>query len=175
MTRTRNTLYLCIALLAAVVLTSCKPTENNYKAAYDAAQAKREKDASDPDIYIPGGQLVREGEPKEETIEGRKVLVMREPLKLIAGQAPLKRYNVAIAYYKMTANAQAHWERIKADYPEAVLTQNGKEIYSVCIGSFDSEAEAVTAYAAFEAKYPDMHYVGISGARPVLEIAHNVH
>ncbi|MCM1291533.1 MAG: hypothetical protein NC201_04920 [Prevotella sp.] len=164
-------------LLAALIflLPSCKPTENNYKKAYEAAKAKREKDASDPDIIIPGGKLANDDSPKVESLDGVSYLIKYQPLKLIAGNAPLQQFNVAIASYKMTANATSHWERIKKQFPDAVLVQNPNEIYFVCIGGYSEKTSAVNALKDYMEKYPDAQYLGIDEMQPVIRAATNIH
>lgn len=163
--------FFWVICLAITLLVSCKPTENNYKEAYDAAKAKRDKEASDPDIKVPGGTLFQEDDPHHYTLAGRDVLARHEFLKLIEGpEDGFHKYNVAIASYKMTANAKSHWERVREEYKGAILIQNPKQIYFVCIGSYDTEEEAAIALEQYQKQYPEAVYVGIPQGRPVIEI-----
>lgn len=164
-----------LAAAALLLLPACKPTENNYKAAYEAAKNKREKDASDPDIYIPGGKLIDDNAPQKQTIEGLEYFVRYEPLKLVDGEGPLKRFNVAVASYKMTANALSHWERLSKEYPGAIVLQNDKELYLVCTGSFATPAEAAEAVTMFIQRHPDAQFVGLDANAPVIIGASNIH
>ncbi|MBD5212780.1 MAG: SPOR domain-containing protein [Bacteroidales bacterium] len=157
-------LFLCLA-------SGCKPTENNYKAAYEAAQAKRQKDLEDKDILIPGGKLFSEDDPQPFKVHGIDLLARHEQLKLICGdEAQFHKYNVAIASFKMDANARSYWERLKDSYPDAVVVQNVRQIYFVCIGSYESEQGAALACEEFRKRNPDCPYVGIPQAQPVIEI-----
>lgn len=163
----------CLGILLAGVCSSCKPTEKNYKAAYEAAQKKRMKDASDPDILIPQGGLINDDTPGIETIDSVKTYVRYEPLKLIEGKQPLKRFNVAIASFKMTANAKASYEELLANYPDAVLLQSAKDVYYVCIISTSDKSQAVKALRDFHNSVKGV-YLGIPEQQPILEVASNV-
>ena len=54
--------------LAAVVLTGCKPTEKNYRAAYDAAVSKREK----VNESLAADGLISEDAPRKQMIDGEE-------------------------------------------------------------------------------------------------------
>lgn len=164
-----------LAAAALMLLPACKPTEKNYKAAYDAAIQKRQKDATDPDIYIPGGKLIDDNAPQTQTIGGKEYFVRYEPLKLIDGEGPLQRYNVAVAAYKMNANALSHRERLSQDYSGAIVAQNDKEMLIVCIGSYATPEEAAQSVTRFTERHPDATCVGLNSAVPVIIGASNVH
>lgn len=155
---------------AIMLLPACKPTEKNYKAAYEAAKQKQKRDAEDPDILIPAGGLIDDDAPKATVINGITVNLRYEALKHISG-AEMNTFNVAIAAYKMTANALSHWERIKDQYAGALVVQNSKELFYVCIGTYAGKEEAAEAAAAYSAKHPDALYPGLDANMPVIEAA----
>lgn len=57
---------MCLGLLAA-----CKPTEKNYKAAYDVAVQKRQQESSDASLRSEGHRLITDMAPRTINAAGR--------------------------------------------------------------------------------------------------------
>ena len=75
-------------LLLVCLLAGCKPSEKNYRAAYEVAVAKRQSEA--PDLSAGLGDAVRDGAPKRHEVGGKTVWVLTEPLSCVDSQgAPL--------------------------------------------------------------------------------------
>lgn len=151
-----------------LLLPSCKPTERNYQAAYDAAINKRNKDNTvDPDL-LPAGAFKKAGEPELKELGGLNVLWMMLRVRPYEGQ-PEKRYtyNVAVACYKMPTNCSAQVSDLQEAGYAAYGVKTGDDRYYVMAAGFDNPQEA----AAFADKYAKGHeprtFVGLPGA-PVL-------
>ena len=68
---------ICIsAAMVALMFVGCKPTENNYKAAYDAAVSKRQEVAKEQ--MRPASGLMSDDGPQLRVVDGDSVYVLRE-------------------------------------------------------------------------------------------------
>lgn len=152
-----------IKLLPALLLVSlfcgCKPSEKNYRAAYDVAVAKRQKDA--PDTAAGLGDAVRDGAPVRREIDGKTLWVLTEPLSRVDGQGAPDPWNVAVAAYKMTANARSHAERLSGEGYESSLLKNSDGMIYVIAATPVSLSEAAEFIRRFREKHPDTVYVGL--------------
>lgn len=107
--------------MAAIALTvllfaGCKPTEKNYRAAYDLAQGKREREAQERKRLESDMQLVGEaGELQDvygirlEPLGGDTVRVLHHNF---ADPALPEPYLLLVAKMKMPANAKAMADRL---------------------------------------------------------------
>ena len=91
------------ALVLVMALASCKPTERNYKQAYDSALAKRQK--AEAETMIPASGLLSDEGPQQRIVGGDTLYVSTERLRALSGDEPVSPYNVAVAMYKMNTNA----------------------------------------------------------------------
>lgn len=174
-----GTILLTLASLA--LLPACKPSEKNYKAAYELAQQRDHEDLDD-DIYA---KLKTEGMPKVVMVEGDSMyLAPREPLLILwqpgstnSAVTSAPSYNLVIGEYRNPANARAHamqympavdeskrkkpgkGEAIMADsvpagwdwYP-MVLVQGSEERFYVAIAHSDSVAGLLPTQRLFKSK-----------------------
>jgi len=171
---------LLVVAVALVSLTGCKPTERNYKAAYDAALAKREK--TETDIEIPESGLISLDGPRTRQVGNEKVYYDVIPLRLTASADAKRedsngvddpcpmRYNVVVGKYRMATNARSQaamlWQMgYKGAFPAHV---NKDAQYSVA-ASFDTIEAAAEFIKEFVAAHPDMKYVGLPDAPVVVE------
>lgn len=158
---------LAIISAAAVMLAaaSCKPTEAGYKAAYDAAQAKRTAEQDDAAMY---GGMFMEGAPHWRRIGADSVLYLQQPLAPLDGDsAAVANVNVAIASYKMNTNAKAHTERMKNSGLKARVLRNNKNSFLVIVAQYDSIQPAVSFIEDYIKSHPDDMYSGLPG-RPIV-------
>lgn len=156
--------FLIVGALALCV-AACKPTETNYKAAYDVAQAKRASEAAEH----PEG-IVREGDPEWRKIGNDSLLVKQQPLARLDGDtAKIYPVNVAIASYRMRANAVAHADGLRSQGLNSRVLQNRDEYYYVIAAQYDSIQPALTFIPEYMKNHPDDMYAGLPG-RPVVEI-----
>ena len=83
--------FLAATILSMLSFVACKPTESNYKAAYDAAQQK-ETGRSKRSGYSPAlGGLKNLDGPTKRDVNGDSVYVVKQHLKFVGG---LKRFSI---------------------------------------------------------------------------------
>jgi cell division protein FtsN len=156
-----------IAVAAALVVatlsfTGCKPSENNYRSAYETATKQKQAAAVDEDIDLTN--VIMEDTPKRATTEVGDAYV-RYDLLSVYGDAPkkLSRFNLAVAAYKMRANAESDAEQLRNAGYDAFIMQDGKNTLYVMVASCDNITEAVTFLNEYKKKNPDRPYVGLPG------------
>ncbi|MCM1368879.1 MAG: hypothetical protein NC204_00730 [Candidatus Amulumruptor caecigallinarius] len=154
------------AAMAALIFIACKPTEQGYKAAYDAAKLKRESAARER--MIPASGLLSDEGPQLRVVEGDSVYVLREPVRRADGSALPTPLMVAVGVFKMQTNADASAEDLrKAGWPDAatVLGQDQK-CYTI-VANVATFEEACSAIKRFRTQFPDYPYIGLP-ANPVV-------
>ena len=160
-------LLIILSLSALFCVSSCKPTEKGYKAAYDAALGKREAAKADIDVDLPEGELQEFDGPQLKEVDGIKVYVLNERLRPVEdGQNLPGNYNVAVGKYKMITNCRAQAEALKTEGYEAFTAKTMGEMFYTIAGSFSTLSEAVK----FSEKYKsgkDRVFVGLPHA-PVI-------
>lgn len=159
-----------IISLAALVLTGCKPTEKNYKAAYEAALSKRQTTNTDADIPQVG-MLTNDNAPKPTEVNGQTVYTFTEPL-MADERAHLSAFNVAVGRYKMHTNARAHASSLRESGYPAYAIRNNKEIWYTIVSGADSLQQAAEIVNEFKNRNKDMVYPGLPDG-PVIEIPSN--
>lgn len=157
----------CIsAAIVALMFISCKPTENNYRKAYDAAQAKREQAAAEQ--MRPASGLLSDDGPSLKVIDGDSIYVLRERLRLPDGKKPAGEWGIAVALFKMSTNAVATAENLRAEgWDEAVNVNASRDRHYTIINSVATLDSARAIAKRFENTYPEYPYIGLPGA-PVL-------
>lgn len=158
-----------IALIIIIGIAGCKPTEKNYKAAYDAAVQKRQAAASDPDMNLPAGTLLQTDGPQLRVINGDSVYVLGERLKFIDGVEHEKhKYSVAVAAYKMQTNCAAQVSDLFTKGYQAFGAQNPDGTFYVIAGSFKTLDEAASFCKSFATKEKKHIYSGLPSAPVIL-------
>lgn len=105
------------AFCGLMILCSCKPSVDNYKAAYDLAVQRQHEGLTD-ELY---DKMYQESLPRLQDVNGDSVRV--KSLRLVRQYIPSaadsaivvsspQDYNVAVAKYKMLTNARAHADRL---------------------------------------------------------------
>lgn len=154
------------AATVALMLVSCKPTEENYQAAYDAALKKR-AEAAEQQMRPATGLLSDDG-PQLRIIDGDSVFVLRERLRHLDGSRPAGCWAVAVGVFKIDTNAKASAvDLVSAGWSVAMAAkaQGGK--FYVLADTLESVDSARTSAAKFKKCFPDYPYVGLPAA-PVL-------
>lgn len=142
---------MAVAMLACC-LWACKPTEKNYRAAYETAMAARL--AADS---IDGGVQPMPGSGAERAVVGGvEVGVVREFVAVTADgggiKEYIKRYCVVAARFKQKFNALSMRERLaESGYPGAFVVQTGAPEYFVVAGSTSDAREAAELVRRLEA------------------------
>ncbi|MDE5878051.1 MAG: SPOR domain-containing protein [Muribaculaceae bacterium] len=159
-------IYLIAAGAVLVMgMGACKPTEKNYRAAYDAAQAKRQ--AAVADDFIPAQGLQSTDGPRLTTVGETQIYTWSEPLK--SDDVKLGICNIAVGLYSMDTNARSLAERLQSEgYSHAGVVTNGDgKFYVVAVVTTTLE-EAAAAVAEFEKRHAGFPYSGLQGAPLVL-------
>lgn len=149
-----------------IFLIGCKPTENNYRSAYEAAKNKRE--AANAEAMVPTTGMLSDDGPMRKVVDGDTIFVSRDRLRRDSvSEKILNTYNVAVGVYKMNTNAYAQVKALREEGYDAVAVQTtGDRWYSVA-GAFPTLKEARDFIHTFEKKHPDYPYIGLPGA-PVI-------
>ncbi|MCH5229649.1 MAG: hypothetical protein J1F12_06630 [Muribaculaceae bacterium] len=151
-----------LALFALLcTLTGCKPTEKNYKSAYDAALNKREAAKVEIDITIPDAKFQQVDGPQLKEVDGVQVYVLNQRINPVKeGEKLPGQYNVAIGTYKMSTNCMAQAEALCSEGYLAFPAKEPDGMYFTIAGSFPSLSEAVAFYRKYQ-EGKNRVYVGL--------------
>lgn len=152
-----------IAGIGAIALTACKPTEKNYRSAYDVAVNKREKAAE----ALAADGLVAEDAPRSQVVGGDTLYFVNEVLKVDDGSTPLKALNVAVGVFKMNTNARSGALALKDKGYDARAARALGDKWYILAGSFDTMDETRAFLKRFRKENPQYPYIGLSG-KPVI-------
>lgn len=158
---------LSAAVMAALLLASCKPTEKNYKAAYDAALEKRE--AAMREQMIPTTGLMSDDGPQMRVVEGDTVYVLREALRRGEPSRKVGGWSVAVALYKMETNARANVENLVSEgYAPAFVARAGSEKWYAVVATVSTLDSARMVSSDFRRSHPGYPYVGLPKSPVIL-------
>lgn len=154
------------AAIVALMFVGCKPTEKNYKSAYDAALAKREQAAAEQ--MRPATGLLSDDGPTMKVVDGDTLFVTRERLRLPDGKRPEGEWGVAVALFKMSTNASATVDNLKeAGLPTAVYVK-GTEGRHYALADITATLDSARVVVKdFRHAFPDYPFIGLPGA-PVI-------
>lgn len=137
---------LIVVSFAIVMLTACKTTEANYRAAYEKAVEARDADDREEKIY--GGES-RRLDQKLVVSGGDSVAVsvkMVSPVAEKGAEPPkVKKYMVIAGQFKQNFNAQSLCRRLADAGYDAAVVQTAEPYYYVVASSFDKATEADAA------------------------------
>ena len=153
------------------MLASCKPTEKNYRSAYDVAIAKKQADQE----ALAADGLIAEDAPKARYIDGDTLYFANEIISVDKDFAPfkengpeeLKAYNVAVGMFKMNTNARAGASALREKGFDAfpVKAMGGK--WYIIGGTFVNLDDTRAFIKKFKTKNPDYPYISLDG-HPVI-------
>lgn len=154
------------AAVVALMFIGCKPTEQNYRNAYDAALAKRQQ-AAEEQMRPATGLLSDEG-PMMRVIKGDTIFVQSEALRTLDSKRLPGRMAIAVGLYKMDTNAKASAEDLTAQgYPQATAARaRGDRYYTIALTSANMDS-LIMEVKNFREKFPEYPYVGLPGS-PVI-------
>lgn len=166
-----KTKYYLLTLGIALTLGACKPTEKNYQAAYEVAQKKKIAEKTDSDMAIPAGGLQHLDAPFQKDVNGKKVNVKHIFIKFAGkGEKPeMRRYNVAVAKYKMSTNAMAQTEDLLGQSYNAFPVEGVDGNFYVIAASLPTIEEAAGFVTEYMKKYKPEQIVGLDGAPLIIE------
>lgn len=142
----KKILYLLIALMG-LGIWSCKPSEKNYRAAYERTMAR---DSTRTDfnetVYGRYRREIKEvpafNENDTVNVKTTRVWVVKNEGAL---NEQLKKYCVIIAEFKQLLNARSIRDRFKeGGYPGAFIVQTPEPYYYVVAAAYTDLSEAVT-------------------------------
>lgn len=118
-----------------LVFASCKPTEKNYRQAYELASQRVATNENDIDAEL-SRRISAESKLPVMAVGTDSVPYRHEPLTAAPGEGEpkLQRYNMAVALYAMPTNARSHTERLKAQGYPAYMAKNAKGEFIVMAG-----------------------------------------
>ena len=131
-----------------VILSGCKPTEANYRAAYLAAKEKNEAESPvEATIY----DRIRKEAINSELVDGNDTIpMMTVPVKCTPGESnpsSVKLYSVTVAQFKQIFNARSMAERLRAQgYENATVVENGEPLYYVIASTYETADSAAMGF-----------------------------
>ena len=140
-------------------LVGCKPTEKNYRAAYDAALNKRAQAAES----VAADGLISDDAPRRIVIGGKDYSVIDENVKADSDDDTLGKVLVAVARFKMPTNARAGAEALREKGYGAVAARAMGEKWYIIAGSFPDVGEAASFIAGFRKDNPGFMFIGLDG------------
>lgn len=173
-----------MAILIVMAMASCKPTEKNYQSAYDAARARREAAAADPDMELmTGGHRLDRSEGGNAFTDslGNVWTVRRTPLAIDtppgalddAGNAIDKQpfpyeWYVVLSRYSMSTNAKAQASDLQAkgEHPGIATDSDGN--WYLLLTVTPTARSAAAAALRFMQSNPNYPYIGLDGAPELL-------
>ena len=156
--------------LVLLLITGCKPTEKNYKNAYDVAMAKKQAAAVSLDVDASELQAV-EGIRRQQVGEGI-VSILSENIKPMdnakqGGEGPLA---IVVGKFNMSTNARRQAQDLLPTEPDAIVCIDGKDHYFVSIARCATLEEARGLIEDFKSRHPDYPFVGLDGDPVVVHI-----
>lgn len=154
------------AAAAALIFVGCKPTEKNYKAAYDAALAKRE--AAVKEQMLPASGMLSDDGPQLRMLHGDSIFVLRDRLRKESGERFDGKWIVTVGMYKMSTNARAMADDLRAKGLTGadVARASGGRFFTVAAEASSLDSAAMAA-KDFRSRFPGFSYIGLPGS-PVL-------
>ncbi|MCM1319322.1 MAG: hypothetical protein NC217_02950 [Muribaculaceae bacterium] len=147
-----------LSLTTASLFVGCKPTENNYRMAYDKAMEKQREGLTDEQYALMYEEsLPRYMRTPTDSVRGfsESMIWQYTPIAVDSGRkvdpAP---YNLTVGKYSMLTNAKSHADNLAADGWKSYVFRNGEPIYYVIVmrsADLDSVAQAAHAYTK---RYP---------------------
>lgn len=146
--KSTRTIALAVLILSLASFIGCKPSEKNYRAAYETAMAARDADSTDYDktVYT---RIRRQMKSAKAVVGGDTLAVNTQFVGITPGgggiNESIKRYCVVVGQFKQVFTAKDMRERlVNAGYPGSFVVQTREPYYFVVAGAFHSLAEAAS-------------------------------
>lgn len=129
--------HILLLTISILLLTGCRTTEANYRAAYDVAKEAREAKAAEDDGLDAETRAMLERQKMRgvsKQIVGSDTLVITSLFVKMTAGAPdrVPRYSIAVNSFSQRFNAQAMMRRLQEHgYPEAYIFETGTPDYYV--------------------------------------------
>lgn len=150
-----------ITFMGIIGFSGCKPTEKNYKAAYDAALAKRQAEQNDPDMNLPVSGYHTMDSPQVKRIGDKDYYYQFVRLRPLADSVKMHAYNVAVAVYKMPTNCEAQVADLRELGYNSFGAKSADDRYYVLIGSYPEMQAAAAEIDNYVKNNKNGVYVGL--------------
>ena len=156
-------LFSGISLIVAVTIlvtasVACKPTEKNYREAYEKAVAKNDRNVTDFEETIYNRYRKQTAEATVKTDGGEvKTKIIRVKVTPDGGGINewLKKYSVVVAEFKQLFNANSMRRRFTdTGFPGAFLVENAEPYYYVVVASSDNISQMAAICDSIAAESP---------------------
>lgn len=166
------TFYILLLLLPALLVgtTGCKPTEKNYRSAYDVAREKRDREEREradrqAEMGMTDAAMVDHDGVSTFKIDGRDVYARHVNFARGDSVAP---YAVSVATFRMSSNAEAMASDLVEGGVRDARALKSEERWFLVIGSAPTAAGALGIMDGFTASRPDWQYVGQPGIMMII-------
>lgn len=155
----------------ALLVCSCKPTEQNYKSAYDAAMKKKAQQSIGADGSVI--ELEDLSGPSQQIIGNDTILITHEGVKAVEpSPAPGEgKIGVAISKFGMITNARMQASDLRSKEPDIFVAVDGDGNHYVVVARCNSLPDAVEIVNGFKKRHPDYPFIGLPGS-PVTVTIH---
>lgn len=146
-------IVMMVATLALIGgMSSCKPKQSAYRAAYERAKQREMAQAAKTDQSATSADEIT---PISKSSDGAAVVV-REKVRAAEGEDSngLREYSVVIGSFQNITNARSLKERMIADGYKALIAMNDIGMYRVIASSYDTKEAAVVSRENIKARYP---------------------
>ena len=157
----KKILYVCAAVCAVFMMSSCKSKESAYKKAYEKAQEQAAAQASAqttaPVTTTPVTTTPVTTTPvvtTPATPVDNNVSVRTENVSLVNGSG-LKAYSVIVGSFGVQANAEALQKILKSEGNDAQIVKSPSNMFRVVFSTHDDKASAVESRNKVRARFAD--------------------
>lgn len=157
----KNIAKAAVVAALAMVFIGCKPTEKNYREAYDVAIAKKQQ--SEDELAKDG--LVSADAPKMRIVQG-DTIYFKNALLQIKMDASIKEFNVVVDEFKMQTNAKSGAALLKEKGYDSFAVKSTGGRWFVVAGSVNNLDEARAIIKRFRKDFPSYPYIGVG--KPVI-------
>lgn len=162
---------LLTAVAGLLLMGACKPTEKNYRAAYDAAKAKREYKDPDEELLTGGHRLLSDDATNWVVLGKDSLQTERIWLKPYDGSMWPQSgpYRLAVAMFKMSTNATSILDDLKKHKElTPIVAQDGQKRLFLIAGSATKPDSLGAVLTTFRKAVPDFTYIGMTDSQPMV-------
>ncbi len=163
--------HIAIIAVLAGLSVGCKPTEQGYKKAYDAAKAKREYVDPDEDLLTGGHKLLDENSANWKVLGKDSLQMQRIFLKPENGEKWPQSgpYRLAVAMFKMNTNSRSMLDDLrKSGNLKPVIATDGKDRHFIIAGSASNVDSLAFVLATFRKENPGFRHIGMTPDAPLI-------
>lgn len=158
-----KTLYAGALIAGLLLLSACKPTEKNYRTAYEKAAQVSHRKAMADSIGFSGERLELIDGPRVRVVNGDSILMGREMVRPLdkADTGEEGRIGIAVARFTRPTNARHHADDLRKDYPHSFVAKDGGDNYYVMIKRVPDVDSAIEPIRVFQLAHPGYPYIGL--------------